>query len=175
MTQVPSLPAAAFLQREPHAPGSDGSRDASVSEAMDLIFIEGFQGETIIGINADELTLPQPVRIDLVAGLPRSRACDTDRIADTIDYGAVHAALTRLLATHKVQLLEALAEAITDLLIDTFGAHWARVVLVKPRKFANVSAVGVAIERRRHGRARQERPSGDDASVSYLWRTGPSG
>lgn len=142
---------------------------------MDLIFIEGFEGETVIGINADELTLPQPVRIDLVAGLPRSLACDTDRIADTIDYGAVHEALTVLLATHKVRLLEALAEAITDLLIDTFGAHWARVVLVKPRKFANVSAVGVAIERRRHSRARQGRASGDDASVSYLWRSGPSG
>jgi dihydroneopterin aldolase len=175
MTQVPSLPAAAFLQRESHATGTDGSREASVSEAMDLIFIEGFEGETIIGINTDELTLPQPVRIDLVAGLPRSRACDTDRITDTIDYGAVHEALTRLLVTHKVQLLEALAEAITDLLIDTFGAHWARVVLVKPRKFANVRAVGVAIERRRHGRVRQERASGDDTSVSYLWRTGPTG
>jgi dihydroneopterin aldolase len=175
MTQVPSLPAAAFLQREPHAPGADGARDVPDSEAMDLIFIEGFEGETVIGINTDELTLPQPVRIDLVAGLPRSRACATDQIIDTIDYGAVHEALTGLLATHKVKLLEALAEAITDLLIDTFGAHWARVVLVKPRKFANVSAVGVAIERRRHGRARQERSPGDDSSVSYLWRTGPTG
>jgi 7,8-dihydroneopterin aldolase/epimerase/oxygenase len=142
---------------------------------MDLIFIEGFEGETVIGINADELTRPQPVRIDLVAGLPRSRACESDRIADTIDYGAVHEALTRLLATHKVQLLEALAEAITDLLLETFGAHWARVVLVKPRKFANVSAVGVAIERRRHAGTPQERPPGDEPSVSYLWRTGPAG
>jgi dihydroneopterin aldolase len=142
---------------------------------MDLIFIEGFEGETVIGINADELTRPQPVRIDLVAGLPRSRACESDRIADTIDYGAVHEALTQLLATHKVQLLEALAEAITDLLLGTFGAHWARVVLVKPRKFANVSAVGVAIERRRHIGAPQDRPPGDEAAVSYLWRTGPAG
>ena len=175
MTHVPSLPAAAFLQREPHAPGSDTPREVSVSEAMDLIFIEGFEGETVIGINADELTLPQPVRIDLVAGLPRSRACATDQIADTIDYGAVHEALTRLLATHKVQLLEALAEAITDLLLETFGAHWARVVLVKPRKFANVSAVGVAIERRRQSGVRLERSSGDDAAVSYLWRSGPAG
>ena len=142
---------------------------------MDLIFIEGFEGETLIGINTDELTQAQPVRIDLVAGLPRSRACDTDRIADTIDYGAVHEALTQLLATHKVQLLEALAEAITDLLLHTFGAHWVRVVLVKPRKFANVSAVGVAIERRRQAGGGQERVPGDDASVSYLWRNSPAG
>jgi len=175
MTHVPTLPAAAFLQREARTPGSEGPAEAPVSEAMDLVFIEGFEGETVIGINTDELTRPQPVRIDLVAGLPRSRACETDRIVDTIDYGAVHEALTQLLATHKVQLLEALAEAITDLLLETFGAHWVRVVLVKPRKFANVSAVGVAIERRRHAGGRQERVPGDDASVSYLWRTGPAG
>lgn len=170
MTNVPSLPAAAFLQRESRNTGTD----AGVAEAMDLIFIEGFEGQTVIGINQDELTLPQPVRIDLVAGLPRSRACETDRIADTIDYGAVHEALTTLLASHRVQLLEALAESIAELLIDSFGAHWVRVVLVKPRKFANVSAVGVAIERRRHGGPLQNPPAADDAAVSYLWRTGPT-
>jgi len=174
MSNVPSLPAAAFLQRESRSVETGASRDQPVEEAMDLIFIEGFEGQTVIGINKDELTLPQPVRIDLVAGLPRSRACETDRIADTIDYGAVHEALTQLLATHKVKLLEALAEAIADLLIDTFGAHWVRVVLVKPRKFVNVSAVGVAIERRRQAATPGDRPAGDDASVSYLWRTGPT-
>lgn len=175
MTNVPSLPAAAFLQREARTAAPAGGREAPVGETMDLIFIEGFEGETVIGINKDELTLPQPVRIDLVAGLPRSRACETDRIADTIDYGAVHDALTRLLASHKVQLLEALAESIANLLIGTFGAHWVRVVLVKPRKFANVSAVGVAIERRRHAGTQHDQAGEDDASVSYLWRTGPTG
>jgi 7,8-dihydroneopterin aldolase/epimerase/oxygenase len=175
MTNVPSLPAAAFLQREARSSTADQRREAPVGETMDLIFIEGFEGETVIGINSDELNRPQPVRIDLVAGVPRSHACDTDRIGDTIDYGAVHEALTRLLASHKVQLLEALAEAITKLLIDTFGAHWVRVVVVKPRKFANVSAVGVAIERRRPARMHDSAMGDDDSSVSYLWRTGPTG
>lgn len=141
---------------------------------MDLIFFEGFEGETVIGIDKNESMLPQPVRIELVAGLARSRACETDRIADTIDYSAVHEALTQLLATHKVKLLEALAEAIADLLIETFGAHWVRVVVVKPRKFANVSAVGVAIERRREAAKLDNGFAGDGAPVSYLWRTGPT-
>ena len=175
MTNVPSLPAAAFLQREARTSTTDHRREAPLGETMDLIFIEGFEGETVIGINHDELSRPQPVRIDLVAGVPRSRACNTDRIRDTIDYAAVHEALTRLLASHQVQLLEALAESITKLLIDTFGAHWVRVVLVKPRKFANVSAVGVAIERRRPADPGDAAAGDDDASVSYLWRTGPAG
>ncbi|SIT49086.1 Dihydroneopterin aldolase [Paraburkholderia piptadeniae] len=117
------------------------------SSEMDLIFIEGFQGNTVIGIDPDELTTLQPVRIDLWAGVPHSHACDTDRIGDTIDYSKVHAALERLLAMHKMQLLEALAESIAQMLLADFGAHWVRVSLAKPDKFANVRAVGVVIER----------------------------
>lgn len=115
--------------------------------AMDIIFIEGFVGQTVIGIFESELHRPQPVRIDLQAGLPRSRACDTDRIVDTIDYGAVRARLLRLLAEHRLQLLEAFAEAIADILIVEFGAAWARVKVTKPKKFDDLDAVGVQIER----------------------------
>ena len=115
---------------------------------MDMIFIEGFEGETVVGINKDEVSLPQMVRIDVVAGRPRLRACLSDRIGDTIDYGAVHAGLQRLLASHRFRMLEALAQAIADMLIGEFGAQWVRVVLAKPRKFDDVAAVGVAIERR---------------------------
>lgn len=114
---------------------------------MDLIFIEGFTGQTVIGIHDTELHRPQPIVIDLHAGLVRSRACDTDRIGDTIDYGVVRERLQRLLAEHKVQLLEAFAETIAEILIGEFGARWVRVKVVKPRKFDDVQAVGVQIER----------------------------
>ncbi|BFG75865.1 hypothetical protein PTKU46_38980 [Paraburkholderia terrae] len=117
------------------------------SSEMDLIFIEGFEGETVIGIDPDELHDRQPVRIDLWAGVPHSHACDTDRIGDTIDYSKVHAALASLLAAHRMQLLEALAESVAQMLLVDFGAHWVRVSLAKPNKFANVKAVGVTIER----------------------------
>ncbi|MFP3555552.1 dihydroneopterin aldolase [Paraburkholderia sp. SIMBA_049] len=117
------------------------------SSEMDLIFIEGFEGETVIGIDPDELHDRQPVRIDLWAGVPHSHACDTDRIGDTIDYSKVHAALQSLLGAHKMQLLEALAESVAQMLLVDFGAHWVRVSLAKPNKFANVKAVGVTIER----------------------------
>ena len=76
----------------------------------------------MIGIHDSELHDPQPLVIDLHAGVPRARACDTDRIADTIDYGVVRERLQRLLAEHRLQLLEAFAEAIADILIGEFGA-----------------------------------------------------
>jgi len=117
---------------------------------LDLVFIEGFTGETVIGIDRGELHAPQPLVIDVHAGVPHARACDTDRIGDTIDYSRVHARLTRLMAEHRLQLLEAFAEAIAGILLDEFGAAWVRVRVIKPRKFDNVQAVGVQIERRAH-------------------------
>ncbi len=123
-------------------------RAAPEGAPLDVIFIEGFEGATVVGINKDEVSVPQTVRIDVAAGRPALRACATDRIADTIDYGAVHGALEQLLATHRVRMLEALAEAIARLLIDRFGAQWVRVAVAKPRKYDNVAAVGVMIERR---------------------------
>jgi 7,8-dihydroneopterin aldolase/epimerase/oxygenase len=129
--------------------GDDGVAFAPARVALDIVYIEGFTGSTVIGIDEQELHTAQPVRLDLALGVPSLRACHTDRIGDTINYAAVRTALHTLLATHNVQLLEALAEQIAQLMIARFGAHWVRVSLSKPAKFDDVSAVGVLIERRR--------------------------
>ena len=114
---------------------------------MDLIFIEGYTGQTVIGIHASELHRPQPLVIDIEAGLRRARACRTDDIADTIDYSVVRDRLDALMQDHGVQLLEALAERIAQMLLTDFHAARVRVRVVKPRKFDHVAAVGVQIER----------------------------
>jgi dihydroneopterin aldolase len=124
-----------------------GSAQPQGQAALDLILVEGFTGSTVIGIYDEELHDPQPLVIDLQAGVPRARACDTDRIGDTIHYGVVCERLRRLMAEHRVQLLEAFAEAIAEILLGEFGATWVRVKVVKPRKFDDVQAVGVQIER----------------------------
>jgi dihydroneopterin aldolase len=136
-----------MIDRQPVFPVPADSASHTAPQAMDLIFIEGFTGETVIGIHESELHRPQPLVIDLHAGVPHARACETDRINDTIDYGVVTERLRRLLVEHRLTLLEAFAETIADILIQEFGARWVRVKVVKPRKFADVSAVGVQIER----------------------------
>lgn len=139
MRVIPSLNAASW----------PGTAADDAADALDLVFIEGLVCETVIGIYSSELHRPQPLRIDLAAGVPRSPACRSDRISDTIDYGSVREALLMLMQTHRVKLLEALAEAIAQMLLRDFGAHWVRVAVAKPRKFDDVEAMGVAIERRR--------------------------
>jgi 7,8-dihydroneopterin aldolase/epimerase/oxygenase len=120
---------------------------AEPKSPLDLIFIEGFTAQTVIGIHESELHHAQTLVIDVVAGLPRALACDSDHIADTIDYSLVRERLLRLMAEHKLQLLEALAETIATILLHEFGAAWVRVKVVKPKKFADLHAVGVQIER----------------------------
>jgi 7,8-dihydroneopterin aldolase/epimerase/oxygenase len=124
--------------------------DAASAEPLDLVFIDGLVGHTVIGIHDNELYSTQPVRIDVCAGLPRPRACLSDEIVDTIDYSLLRARLIKLLEHHDIKLLEAFAEEIARIVLHEFGAHWTRVRLVKPRKFDDVDAVGVQIERRRH-------------------------
>ena len=141
-----------MFQALDHAAAGERLPGAPAAEPLDLVFIEGFTGQTVIGIHDNELHQPQPLIIDVCAGVPRVRACDTDCIADTIDYGELRQRVHTLLQGHGVRLLEALAEQIARIAIDDFHAHWVRVRIAKPRKFADTAAVGVMIERRREPR-----------------------
>jgi 7,8-dihydroneopterin aldolase/epimerase/oxygenase len=121
----------------------------TAAEPLDLIFIDGLVGHTVIGIHDTELHRPQPLVIDVVAGLPRTRAASSDQIADTLDYGELRLRLHRLLAEHQVKLLEAFAEQIATIVLHEFHAQWVRVRVAKPHKFDDVQSLGVLIERRR--------------------------
>lgn len=145
------------------------------AEELDLIFIEGLVAQTVIGIDPEELHASQPVRLDLTMGVPRVLACSTDRIGDTIHYGEVRAAVLELFATHKLQLLEAVAEAIAQVVLQDFGARWVRVALAKPRKFPDLDAVGVVIERRRASAAPALRSTADVLSLLGAGMVPPQG
>jgi dihydroneopterin aldolase len=142
-------------------PAAVGSR-----AAMDIVYIEGLTGQTVIGIDKTELHDPQTVRMSIAIGVPSLRACVTDRIEDTVNYAAVREAIHGLLASHGLQLLEALAERIAQMVIADFGAHWVRVTLAKPAKFDDVDAVGVVIERHR----KVEERGGGPVSLAWIGR-----
>jgi dihydroneopterin aldolase len=138
-----------MFQALDHAAAGERQDSAPDAQPLDLVFIEGFTGQSVIGIHDSELHQAQPVTIDVCAGIPRVRACDTDFIGDTIDYGELRQRLCELLQDHRVRLLEGLAEQVARIAIDEFHAHWVRVRIAKPRKFDDTAAVGVMIERRR--------------------------
>jgi dihydroneopterin aldolase len=114
---------------------------------MDSIVIRDLRIEVLIGIHRREQHSPQIVSIDLDIGLPGEAVFASDRVADTIDYEQVTLRIKALAGTGHFRLVETLAERIARLLLDDFGAPWAKVSVAKIAPIAGVARLGVAIER----------------------------
>ena len=116
---------------------------------MDSIVIRDLRIEVLIGIHRREQHMPQVVSIDLDIGLPGEAVFASDRVADTIDYEQVTLRIKALAGTGHFRLVETLAERIARLLLDDFGAPWAKVSVAKIGILPNTKFVGVSIERRK--------------------------
>ncbi len=67
---------------------------------MDVIFIRDLRLDTRIGAYEFERRQPQTLQFEIEIGRPSIAACETDRLADTIDYAAVVKAIQGVLADH---------------------------------------------------------------------------
>ncbi|MGH8671504.1 MAG: dihydroneopterin aldolase [Burkholderiales bacterium] len=114
---------------------------------MDTIFIGDLRVDTVVGVYEWERRLSQTVQIDFEIGLPDRRSGQTDRIADTIDYGAVIARLKSSVTQQRFELIEALAEHIANIIINEFSVPWTRVSVTKFGLIRGVKRLGISIER----------------------------
>ncbi|MDP2143060.1 MAG: dihydroneopterin aldolase [Gallionella sp.] len=114
---------------------------------MDIIFLRELKVETLIGVYEWEKRVPQTLQIDLDIALPSSRACETDDIADALNYADIVRRIQAELAARHFHLLEALAEHIAMLLLDEFKAPWAKVSVAKLQAIRGSKMVGISIER----------------------------
>jgi 7,8-dihydroneopterin aldolase/epimerase/oxygenase len=114
---------------------------------MDTVSIHELRVETLIGFYEWERRLPQTIQLDLEFGLPTSAAGRSDRLRDTIDYGAVVQRLRDALAGTHFVLLERLCEHVADILRDEFKSPWVRVAATKVGVMRGVRRVAVTIER----------------------------
>jgi 7,8-dihydroneopterin aldolase/epimerase/oxygenase len=116
---------------------------------MDVIFIRDLRLDTRIGAYEFERRQPQTLQFEIEIGRPSIAACETDRLADTIDYAAVVKAIQGVLADHRFHLLEPLAEKLADVLLSSFAAAWIRLEVTKAGIVPGARYVGVRIERSR--------------------------
>ncbi len=116
---------------------------------MDIIFINQFKLNTIIGIHDWERQQPQPVILDIEIGCSIKTAVQSDRIEDCIDYFAVCEHIKILADKHHFQLVESLVEAISQIILNDFGAQQVKIKLSKPNAVQEAQGVGVIIERTR--------------------------
>jgi len=116
---------------------------------MDAIILRDLRVEALIGIHKRERHVAQTVSIDLDIGLPSTTVFKSDKVADTIDYEQVALKIKALVAGGHFRLVETLAERIARLLLEDFGAPWAKISVAKIGILANAKFVGVTIERKR--------------------------
>ena len=113
---------------------------------MDIIFINDFRLEMLIGVYEWERRVPQTVQLDLHIGLP-PRSKRSDKIGDTIDYSKIVSRIEETVVQNRFLLVEALAEHIAQLIITEFGAPWIRASVTKLGALKSVKRLGVTIER----------------------------
>lgn len=113
----------------------------------DKIFLSEVKLQTHLGVPDWEKQIPQTIVLDIEIDLPNSASCQTDAIADTIDYGAVVRRLRETLAEKRFNLVEALAENCCQLILKEFNAPRVAIKVAKPGILPGLKALGVMIER----------------------------
>jgi dihydroneopterin aldolase len=70
--------------------------------------------------------------VDLVLGLDTRSAAASDDLHDTVDYGSLVARVKAAVESDPVDLIETLAQRISDVCIADERVDWARVTVHKP-------------------------------------------
>ncbi len=114
---------------------------------MDIIYLNDLRIDTVIGIYDWERRTRQTVILDLEMSADIRQAAASDDIADTLDYKAVAKRLIEFVSSSEFQLVETLAERITEIVINEFAVKRVKLRLNKQGALRGVRDVGVIIER----------------------------
>ncbi|MDC0446843.1 dihydroneopterin aldolase [Gammaproteobacteria bacterium] len=114
---------------------------------MDKVFIQGLKIDTVIGIYDWEREIRQDVTLDLEMAADIKAASLTDHIDQTLDYKSVAKRLIQFVKDSEFQLVETLAEKITEIVLNEFEVEWVKLTLNKGEAVSGASGVGVIIER----------------------------
>jgi len=121
--------------------------DGTQLMAKDIIFIEGLEIETIIGVYEHERDIKQKVVLDIEMTLPESDAASSDDLRHTVDYDAVSKLVTSYVIDTQYQLIESLAEQVASLVLGAFATDSLKLKLSKPGAVKNAKSVGLIIQR----------------------------
>lgn len=114
---------------------------------MDKVLIKDLRLTGIIGIYAHERVTPQEIIINLTLATDTRKAGESDDIADCVDYEQVANRVKAHVQTSKRRTVEALAEDLARICLETRGVQSATVRVEKTQAIPGTTAVGVEIQR----------------------------
>ena len=117
---------------------------------MDTIFLNEVKVQTKLGVPEWERMVEQTIILDIEIGYDLGKACQSDDVADTIDYGAVVSRVRETLKENSFQLVETLAEHLCQLILSEFNAADVKIKVSKPSILPGLKALGVIIQRSKH-------------------------
>lgn len=114
---------------------------------MDKIFITNLLIRTIVGVNDQERETPQDILVNVTAYTDTQLAARSDSIADCVDYASLTKKIRTLVKRARRFTVEALAEDIANLTLNSPKVQKVTVRVEKPGAVTGVESVGVEIER----------------------------
>ncbi len=114
---------------------------------MDKILIQDLKVEATIGVNPWERKIKQRLLIQLELSIDCAPAAATDQLIHALDYQSVADHVMTWTQASDFQLLESLAEYLTQQIFQQFPVKKIKLRLMKPHIIAQVGSVGVEIER----------------------------
>jgi dihydroneopterin aldolase len=116
---------------------------------MDRILIPGLRESGVHGVLPEERLQAQPFEVNLELHVDLAKAGASDDLADTVDYGAVCDAVSKVVSSESYHLIERLAQRIAE--VCTVDPRVVGVVVevrkLEPPVSARVDHVAVRIER----------------------------
>lgn len=118
---------------------------------MDTIQIRGLRVYAYHGVKEEEKRKGQPFVLDIDVCADLQAACQSDDVADTINYSDVTKCVTATMLAEKNDLIERAAERVAQAILCEFPATEVTVTLKKPRApvAADFEYMAVRITRRK--------------------------
>ncbi len=118
---------------------------------MDSIIIRELAARCTLGVSEEERREKQDVIVSLTLHVDLRRAAEADELDATVDYRAIKKRVLGYVESSSFRLLEALAEGVARVCLESAGVKQVDVSIEKPGalRFAR----SVAVELSRHARA----------------------
>ena len=116
-------------------------------EKTDRIHIRDLRLRTVIGVNPEERNIRQDLILNLTLFADQRPAAESDDFSLTVDYKSAKKAVIALVEDSSYELIEALAAAVAQRLLEIERVQAVRVILDKPGALRYCRSVAVEIFR----------------------------
>jgi len=116
-------------------------------DKADRIHIRDLLLRPVIGVYPEERDIRQDIRLNITLFSDQKPAAETDDFKLTVDYHALHDSIVEMVESSSFKLIESLAAAVADLLLNVEGVEACRVVVDKPGVLRFSRSIAVEIFR----------------------------